>query len=316
MTAREFICLMTEKYRLSILWLTIRFTIINFCHFCQKTTARFRLTESMKLICSIIFRKLSGGCFCHWREDTLPKWEERPYDVVFTGNYTPLSKFEPTIERHGKEYADFYYGIIEDFKKHPHLGMDIGIREHLLSEVEDITEDGVKEMMPNMIMIDLYVRNYFRGKVVQTLVDAGVSVHCFGAGWEFLPCEHPENLIKEGGVDSLACLQALSKAKVSLNVMPWFKDGAHDRVFNSMLNGAVCFTDWSRYLAENLRDGEDIFFYELDALECLPDMVQGILENRKKWEHMQKAAYETAEKSHTWERRAGVLHKEILSKIR
>ena len=251
-----------------------------------------------------------------WEEDTLPKWEERPYDVVFTGNYTPLSKFEPTIERHGKEYADFYYGIIEDFKKHPHLGMDIGIREHLLSEVEDITEDGVKEMMPNMIMIDLYVRNYFRGKVVQTLVDAGVSVHCFGTGWEFLPCEHPENLIKEGGVDSLACLQALSKAKVSLNVMPWFKDGAHDRVFNSMLNGAVCFTDWSRYLAENLRDGEDIFFYELDALECLPDMVQGILENPKKWEHMQKAAYETAEKSHTWEHRAGAVHKEILSKIR
>lgn len=251
-----------------------------------------------------------------WEDDTLPKWEERPYDVVFTGNYTPLSKFEPTIERHGKEYADFYYGIIEDFKKHPHLGMDIGIREHLLSEVEDITEDGVKEMMPNMIMIDLYVRNYFRGKVVQTLVDAGVSVHCFGAGWEFLPCEHPENLIKEGGVDSLACLQALSKAKVSLNVMPWFKDGAHDRVFNSMLNGAVCFTDWSRYLTENLRDGEDIFFYELDALECLPDMVQGILENRKEWEHMQKVAYETAKKSHTWEHRAGALHKEILSKIR
>lgn len=59
-----------------------------------------------------------------------------------------------------------------------------------------------------------------------------------------------------------------------MNVMPWFKDGAHDRVFNSMLNGAVCFTDWSRYLTENLRDGEDIFFYELDALECLPDMVQ------------------------------------------
>lgn len=53
-------------------------------------------------------------------------------------------------------------------------------------------------------------------------------------------------------------------------------------------------------MTENLRDGEDIFFYELDALECLPDMVQGILENRKKWEHMQKAAYETAEKSHTW----------------
>lgn len=31
---------------------------------------------------------------------------------------------------------------------------------------------------------------------------------------------------------------------------------------------------------------------------------------------MQKVAYETAKKSHTWEHRAGALHKEILSKIR
>ena len=36
----------------------------------------------------------------------------------------------------------------------------------------------------------------------------------------------------------------------------------------------------------------------------------------RKWEHMQKVAYETAKKSHTWEHRAGALHKEILSKIR
>ena len=86
-----------------------------------------------------------------------------------------------------KSMPIFITELLRILKKHPHLGMDIGIREHLLSEVEDITEDGVKEMMPNMIMIDLYVRNYFRGKVVQTLVDAGVSVHCFGAGWAFLP---------------------------------------------------------------------------------------------------------------------------------
>lgn len=37
----------------------------------------------------------------------------------------------------------------------------------------------------------------------------------------------------------------------------------------------------------------------------------GILENRKKWEHMQKAAYETAEKSHTWEHRAGLCIKKF-----
>lgn len=50
----------------------------------------------------------------------------------------------------------------------------------------------------------------------------------------------------------------LADAKVSLNVMPWFKDGAHDRVFNSILNGAVCVTDPSRYLEEELHEGEGV----------------------------------------------------------
>lgn len=64
--------------------------------------------------------------------------------------------------------------------------------------MEDITEEGIKENLPNMIMIDLYVRHYFRGEVVKTLVDAGLKVACFGAGWDLLDCRHPENIINAG----------------------------------------------------------------------------------------------------------------------
>ena len=250
-----------------------------------------------------------------WEADALPSWEDRSIDIVFVGNYTPPSQYEPVLNRHGEEYAEFYYGIIRDFIEHPHLGMDVGIRRHLLAEVEDIDEDGVRDTMPNMIMIDLYVRHFFRGKVVQTLADAGLRVHCFGAGWERLVCRHPENVIKGGGLDSLGCLQQLGRAKISLNVMPWFKDGAHDRIFNSMLNGAVCFTDWSRYLTEILRDGEDVLFYELDRLEELPERISCLLADRPQWEILQRQGYDTAIKAHTWGHRARQIHEEVLSKI-
>lgn len=250
-----------------------------------------------------------------WESGTLPTWEERPLDIVFTGNYTPPSQFDPVITRINDEYTEFYRGIIRDFINHPHLGMDKGIRRHLLEEVEDINEAGVRDAMPNMIMIDLYVRHYFRGKVVQTLVDAGMKVHCVGAGWHRLECKHPENLIQIGAKDSLGCLEQLSLGKISLNVMPWFKDGAHDRVFNSMLNGAVCCTDWSRYLQETLEDGSDLMLYELDALEQLPEQLHMLLADRMRWETMQQQAYRTAAEAHTWAHRAGQLHKEVLSKI-
>lgn len=247
-----------------------------------------------------------------WAKETLPGWEERPYDVVFTGNYTPPSQFEEAITRINDEYTEFYYGIINDFIKHPHLGMDAGIIKHLKASIDGISEAEIKECMPSMIMIDLYVRHYFRGEVIKTLADAGVKVYCFGAGWDLLQCRHPENIINGKVLHSLGCLQQISKAKLSMNVMPWFKQGAHDRVFNSMLNGAICFTDWSAYMEEVLEDKKDVCFYELDALEKLPDAVRELLSNREKWEFMQAQAYETAAASHTWEHRAKEIHEKYL----
>lgn len=250
-----------------------------------------------------------------WNRDSLPGWEERPYDVVFTGNYTPPSDFEHVITRIDDEYTEFYYGIINDFIEHPHMGMDEGIIRHLIENVEGIDEAGIKECMPNMIMIDLYVRHYFRGEVVKTLVDAGIRVHCFGAGWDRLECRHPENIVNGNVLDSLGCLQQISRAKISLNVMPWFKQGAHDRVFNSMLNGAVCFTDWSAYMKEILQDKTDVCFYELDELEKLPAQIESLLADRECWEKIQRQAYDTAAGQHTWSKRAERIHKEILCKI-
>lgn len=187
--------------------------------------------------------------------------------------------------------------------------------KHMERDVEDLTEEGLKENMPNMIMIDLYVRHYFRGEVVKTLVDSGIKVACYGAGWETLKCQHPENIINGKLQNSLVCLKEISRAKISLNVMPWFKEGGHDRVFNSMLNGAVCITDWSKYLEDELQEGKDVLFYELDELQRVPERVSNLLNNREKWEYMQREAYRTAKRSHTWEQRVRFIHKEILCKI-
>lgn len=250
-----------------------------------------------------------------WTKETLPTWDERPIDIVFTGNYSPPSDLNHVLDRVNEEYGQFYREIIQDFIEHPHLGMHQGIIRHLLEEVEDMDERSLRDAMPNMIMIDLYVRHYFRGEVVKTLVDAGLKVYCFGAGWERLECRHPENIVNGNVLESLGCLQQISKAKVSLNVMPWFKDGAHDRVFNSMLNGAVCVTDWSKYMTEILEDEKDVIFYELDDLPALPDKIRALLADRSRWEEMQQNAYHTASAAHTWAHRAQYIHKEILCKI-
>ncbi len=250
-----------------------------------------------------------------WKKEEMPGWDERPYDVVFTGNYNPPSIFHEAIHRHGDEYANFYYDIIRDLLEHPDKSMDATILEHIDRDVEDVDEAGRKETMPNMIFIDLYVRHYMRGEVVKTLADNGIKVYCFGSAWDQLPCQHPENIVNGKVLDSLGCLQQISRSKVSLNVMPWFKDGAHDRIFNSMLNGAVSISDGSRYLSKALKDGEDYLQYDLANLQELPEKVKDILSHREKWEFVRQHGYETARKHHTWAERAKCIHTEILCKI-
>lgn len=98
--------------------------------------------------------------------------------------------------------------------------------------------------------------------------------------------------------------------------MPWFKDGAHDRVFNSMLNGAVCVSDGSKYMDEILTDGKDYIKYDLDRLAELPEKIRELLVDRDRWEDIVKNGYNKAVNGHTWADRARFLHAEILCKIR
>lgn len=234
-------------------------------------------------------------------------FEERTIDILFTGNYTPPETFHKFISRIDDEYTEFYYKIIHDLIANPETPIEVAVEQHLRQEIEDLKEADVKECMKNITFIDLYVRFYFRGLVIKTLVDSGLKVHIFGKGFEKLVCEKPENLIIGGGIDSETCLTYMTDAKISLNIMPWFKDGAHDRIFNSMLNGAVCVSDGSTYIDEICKDGEDIILYSLRYVEELPNIIKGILSDKEKAQSIASCGYEKASRYHTWEERTNSL---------
>lgn len=239
-------------------------------------------------------------------KNKIPSLEQRIYDVAFTGNYTPPHHFDRHITRIDDEYTAFYHSIIDTLIENPQRTMEEVWEEALLRDLGPLSDEELGKCMANMIFIDLYIRFYFRGEVIKTLADAGIKVHLFGSGWDLLECRKPENLILGGPLTSKGCLEELLKTKISLNVMPWFKDGAHDRIFNSMLNGALCLTDRSDYLQKNFADNENIKFYDLKDIQALPDMVNGLLINPAAMKEIIEAGYEKA-LSHTWESRAHVL---------
>lgn len=235
----------------------------------------------------------------------------RKYDVMMVGNYCAPKTFEKFITRIDDEYTAFYYGMIDDLLANPHRTVEEVAEAHLLRELGEVPEDELKKALAAMTFIDLYVRYTVRGEAVKRLADGGIKVHIFGDGWEAVPCKHPENLLLMNKLDSEGCLKKLCQTKISLNVMPWFKDGAHDRIFNSMLNGAVCLTDSSVYLDGILNDGTDCCIYSLESMDRLPEIAGALLSDPDRMQRIADAGYRTAKAGHTWAHRAEQIHEWI-----
>lgn len=254
---------------------------------------------------SDLFLPLAGTSL--YPDGSYPAFEDRKYDVVFTGNFTPKEEFDQYIDRLGEEYAAFYRSMLEELIQNPSLADDAVMESYLRREFPDASNEEIRKTIANMIFIDTYIRFYFREEVVKTLVDHKIKVHCVGKGWDRLKCQHPEYLSFEKDQLSQDCLERIANAKISLNVMPWFKDGAHDRVFNSMANGAVCVTDPSRYLREELTEQENVVFYDLSHLDELPEIVQTLLRNSDRSKKIARNAYALTMQKHTWANRANDL---------
>lgn len=224
--------------------------------------------------------------------------------VVFTGCYTQPDFFLPYMSRNGAEYDAFYHGILDDLLADPDQCIHTVYLRHLNRELPELSTEDLKNVMNKMIFLDLWIRFTFRGKVIQTLVDADLPVHCIGAGWETLSVKNKNRLSYTEYSDTQVCLKAISEAKLSLNVMPWFKRGAHDRIYSSMLNGTVCVTDKSQYLLEHFSDGDILRYYDLKNLSALPDIVTGLLERPDTMQQIADKARAYAGKNLTWKQYA------------
>lgn len=244
----------------------------------------------------------------HEHTESLEQWLHRPYPLVFTANYVPLDNIKKQLDHLEPEYRDFYYEIIEAFIQQPQKDLLSLIEAYMRREIPDISDRDLRTAMGTMPAVDLWIRTYFREKTVRVLAEGGIPVHVFGKDWEQMACREPKNLVLNGRmVNSADCVQAMAQAKIALNTMPWFKDGAHDRIFTAMLQGAAALTDDSLYLREQFADNDTLLYYDLRSLEELPQKVRKLLQEPERLYAVSCRGKAAAEKFHTWERRAEVL---------
>ncbi len=243
------------------------------------------------------------------RAESFEEWKERPIDVLFAGNYVPMGSLEPALAGLGQEYRDFLMQTAQDLFDDPSAPIEDTFIKRLTEEFPDCTRDEYLQACYKMVYIDLYVRSVYRAGIVAGIADRGIKVHCTGKDWDQCPCRHPENIISTGeSVSSRECLEAMKIAKVSLNMMPWFKAGAHDRVFSAMLMGSCLVSDSSEYLDEIMPGAEYYARYELitpeESARMAADRVEELLQNMNRAYDIASSAKGFAISGHTWTERA------------
>lgn len=144
------------------------------------------------------------------------------------------------------------------------------------------------QYLHNNFLIDVYLQCIIREEIISTIIKNRIPITIYGHGWDAFAdkCDIliPEytkylDIRKEVTYNRLPAIY--SNARLSLNQMPWFKGGMHDRIPLALMNGCLSLTDASTYLTDvlNIGENEGVYTYSLENIESVPDIIMDILNN-------------------------------------
>lgn len=209
-------------------------------------------------------------------------FNNRKYDVIFTGSIRDYEDIDTQIYNLDDSLQDMWDIVLGYICEDTSLTIERAIRKCMSDYSLRLMDEHVHQIILSFKKMDSVIRAMHRQRVITAIADGGIKIDVFGDGWDFLKNKliHPENLCIHECVSYEESVNIAAQAKISVNVMPWFKTGFHDRIATAMLNGCVSVTDSSSYIDDNYTDGENIVIYKLDNLSELAGNIRTLLENK------------------------------------
>ena len=224
-------------------------------------------------------------------------FDNRKYDILFSGTYTPPERLEESISKMPELIIENTWQLIDMMKNDNSLTIERAVDILAENEIYDYIQSDKPLHTQTFYLADAYVRCLNRKKLVEALDKCDHQVHLFGALWEELPLKNAQ-IHRE--IPFNLTFTVFAKAKIAVNIMPNFKAGSHDRVFSAQLNGAVTLTDSTTLLQKEYKDKENILFYNLDDLDSVTGIVDDSLSDLSQLKKIAQNGYEVASKNHTW----------------
>lgn len=276
---------------------------VVFC--CDRKHVKF-IEQYYNNIGLVKFLPLSGS----YKENGLP-YEERNIDVLFTGTYGDKSRTLEELKSLPEVYYRIALKLIEMMIAEPQLTIEDALNIALDEYNFDRTDQEFHAILIILNNVDKYVREYFREKLIKTVIENDIVLNVHGNGWTNFPSKKNNNLIIRKGYGEES-LNSLLQTKISLNIMPWFRAGFQERIASAMLSGAISLTDTSEYIQDKFINGSNIVIYSLKDIYNLPDLINDLLTSPEKAGRIAKNGYSEAKEKHTWHHRI----KDVLENIK
>lgn len=204
----------------------------------------------------------------------------REYDVSFVGSYFSLERMGEEIASLPTDFREACFCMIDYLMDNRHSTYDEACRVGFESFGMK-NEVSFAEFTHLTSRVNRYMNNVVREEAVRYLVSSGVKVHLFGNGWDVLD-DLGENAIVHGDVSYYESAEVFGNSKISLNVMPWFRNGFHDRIASVMLAGAAILTDSSRYIDElvSTTGDESMILFDISNPQMILELVNEMMTDK------------------------------------
>lgn len=241
---------------------------------------------------------------------------EREYDVVFLGSCYDYEAMKASWRR---EFSEEISSLIERASDIVLKEVEVPLQEALVRALRTVQlpEEGV-DFLKIFECIDKYSRGLDRVELIRSIKSA--KVHIFGElfeddrfgakGWrDFLGDR--KNVLFHNPVAYEESLKILLKSKICLNSSPFFKGGAHERIFAGLAAGALVITGENHYLSDIFCEGKELLFYRPCERERVDELVNRYLQAEEARREAVALGREKVRRAHTFDSRAALL-KEVM----
>lgn len=226
--------------------------------------------------------------------------KDRGIPVLFCATYTDPEDVQGAIRALPEFIQEDLHRLINALLSDPKLTI-----EGAVTMLGDSLNVYLPEAMPLFVqscfLADTYVRAHRRRALVTAAARAGLPLHLVGADWDKLPLPTDSTVSVHGSVPYTEIFALMANSRLTLNLMPEFKSGFHDRIFSAMLNGSVAVTDPSTRLLREFADGRELLFYDIMHMDEGCERMRRALGKPRILQQIADAGLTAANERFTWE---------------